>query len=95
MKKEDYPDLREIERYYLQARGEFLVAVLGDVIVGTIACDKLGESTYVLKRMFVDRRHRGLGIAQLLLDKLFDRITHRENNQAYSFFLSTKDSHSI
>lgn len=92
VKKEDFPDLQEIENYYAKENGLFLVAVVNGEIVGTIACNQLPGENFVLKRMFVNKNYRGLGIAQMLLNKLFE-LTITNNNIV--FFLSTKESEAI
>jgi len=95
VKKDDFPDLLNIEKYYSQSDGLFLLAIIDDVIVGTIACDKLNDDVYALKRMFVNKSYRKLGIAQALLDVLTSRIVQRNGTQNVSFYLSTKESEAI
>jgi len=95
VKKENFPDLNEIEKYYTKEKGLFLVSIVNDKIVGTIACEKLSHEHFVLKRMFVNRDYRRLGIAQMLLDKLFELITISIKDSNVSFFLSTKESDAL
>lgn len=95
VKKESFPDLQEIENYYPNAGGLFLLAVLNNNIVGTVACSKLNAHCFVLKRMFVKKMLRGEGVAQKLLDQLFDQIVYSNNTQNAIFFLSTKESEAI
>lgn len=95
VKKEDYPDLHNIEHYYNKAGRLFLVAEIDGVIVGTIASDKLTANHYVLKRMFVKHEYRGLGIAQTLLDKLFLECVYSRKNLNVSFYLSTKEDEAL
>lgn len=85
------PDLIDIENAYHADKGLFMVALHEGVIVGTIACSKLSNTQYVLKRMFVMRSHRRQGIAQLLLDALLNELIHVIDNNKLSLLLSTKE----
>lgn len=89
--REDFPDLYEIEKYYNKSDGLFLVAALDNTIVGSIACNKLNPTSYVLKRMFVKKEYRGLGIAQTLVDTLF-KIIYSKKEINIKFYLSTKEN---
>ena len=95
VKKEDFPDLREIEASYNDPGGLFLVALNVDQIIGAIACQKLNNTCFILKRMFVDKAFRGHGIAQLLLDRLWDKVVFSNGVQSTSFYLSTKENEAI
>lgn len=95
VKRENFPDLHDIEKHYTKSNGLFLVALVNDKIIGTIACNKLSNEHFVLKRMFVNKDYRRLGIAQMLLDQLFKLIAHPRKNESISFFLSTKESDAI
>ena len=83
---EDYPDLHKIEDYYSSKGGGFWVASNTETVIGTIAYDQLDKNIFVLKRMFVSKEWRGQGIAQRLLDTLFDKTP-----KDCIFYLSTKD----
>ncbi len=89
VKRENFPDLHDIEKYYSKESGLFLISIVNNKIVGTIACNRLSHENFVLKRMFIDRDYRRLGIAQMLLDKLFE-LSAISNNAL--FYLSTKES---
>ncbi len=82
---QDFPDLHHIKHYYHERGGLFLVALSGDKIIGTIACDTLSEEVFVLKRMFVHKEFRRKGVAQKLLDTLMGQKGSRG-----SWYLSTK-----
>lgn len=88
---EDYPDLQDIEQYYHQKGGSFLVVTRGDnEVIGTAAYDFLSDDIFILKRMFVKNNFRGMGIAQMLLDKLFQVF-----RKGATFYLSTKEDQAI
>ena len=87
---EDYPDLQKIEAYYQNQAGAFWVAVENQKIIGSIACSRLCESTFVLKRMFVKRNSRENGVAQALLDRLL-----KDFSSGTVFYLSTKEDLAI
>jgi len=95
VKKEDFPDLHDIEQYYQTVDGLFLVATIDNKIVATIACNKLKDKQFVLKRMFVKKDCRRFGIAQLLLDQLFNEIVYTKNISDITFYLSTKEKEAI
>jgi len=90
VKREDYPDLRHIESYYQNKGGQFWVAVADDKIIGTIACDRLNEDQYILKRMFVQKTVRGQGIAQRLLGRVLSHLPPQS-----SIYLSTKEGEAL
>lgn len=85
--RDDYPDLKDLEEYYHNKDGNFLVARINNEVVGTVACERINDSTYILKRMFVKNQYRGQGIAQALLDELM-----KDFSTGTSFFLSTNDA---
>lgn len=82
---QDFPDLHQILRFYSKEKGLFLVAVWKDKIIGTLACSKLMNDTFVLKRMFVHQDFRKNGIAQRLLEVLL------KEKMDETFYLSTKE----
>lgn len=94
VQRENFPDLQEIEKYYTKAGGSFFVAIVNHEIIGTIACDKLEQNHFVLKRMFVKKNYRGLGVAQSLLNELLNQAVFL-NNPTPLFFLSTKESEAV
>ena len=95
LKKKNFPDLQAIEKHYIRTQGAFLVATVEDKIVATVACNKLGARTFVIKRMFVNKQYRGFGVAQSLLNKLFSHIASNEKTNKVSFCLSTKEVDAI
>ncbi|MDP3531783.1 MAG: GNAT family N-acetyltransferase [Alphaproteobacteria bacterium] len=86
--QKDFPDLHQIEDFYQLKGGLFLVAVINEEIVGTIAYDKITDTVFILKRMFVRKDFRQLGVAQRLLDTLLEK---KISIPLCSFFLSTKE----
>lgn len=89
VKREDLPDLHHIEGSYILSGGMFIVATHEGSVIGTIACEKLDELTFVLKRMFLHKDYRGKGIAQALLDQLIAHVVH--DTDQVTFYLSTKE----
>ena len=73
----DQPDLLTINAFYQQKRGDFWVAMDGDVVVGTIALIDCGGTVGCIRKMFVKAEYRGKEhkIAQRLLDNLQDWAT--------------------
>jgi len=68
------PDLNEIPKFYQTNSGNFWVAELRDVIIGTISLLDIGDHKGALRKMFVHRNYRGkeFGVGQKLLDTLVD-----------------------
>ena len=68
------PDLHGIAGYYQINNGNFWVAKSGDQIIGTIALLDIGHQQAALRKMFVNRVHRGKawGVGQKLLTTLVD-----------------------
>ena len=90
VRDEDYPDLKHIQSYYHDRGGQFWVAELDGRVFGTIACDKLEGTQFVLKRMFVHNEARGQGIGQKLLDTIFRHLPSDS-----TVFLSTKEDEAL
>jgi putative acetyltransferase len=89
---EDYPDLQDVQKYYFEKGGAFFAAIEQRKLIGTIACDALGESNYALKRMFVHQDFRGKGVAQQLFNSL---LQQKIFSQEGSLYLSTKEDQAI
>src|SRR4030095_13957594 len=68
------PDLNEIPKFYQTNSGNFWVAELRDVIIGTISLLDIGDHKGALRKMFVHRNYRGkeFGVGQKLLGTLVD-----------------------
>lgn len=62
------PDLDNISDVYQKDKSNFWIAVDGDSVVGSIAIKNYGKNRAYLKRMYVDGKHRGTGLAKELLD---------------------------
>lgn len=71
---DDQPDLLDIPGFYQRGKGNFWVALDGDVVVGSISLLDIGNGQGALRKMFVNANYRGKehGVAQRLLDTLFD-----------------------
>ena len=89
VKRTDYPDLLDIEETYAAKGSRFFVADYQGAVIGTIAREELSPGHYVIKRMFVEKSHRGKGIAQRLLEEILKDIG------GSSVYLSTKRGEAI
>jgi GNAT superfamily N-acetyltransferase len=61
----------EIERigdYYASKQGAFFVAYAGDALAGMFGLEGLGAPSAELRRMYVEQKYRGSGLARLMLD---------------------------
>lgn len=63
-------DLDDIEQTYLSGRGTFLVLVDGEQIVGTGAVGHVDDDTCELRRMFLLRDYRPMGLGRPLAEAL-------------------------
>jgi GNAT superfamily N-acetyltransferase len=57
--KEDQPDLLDIENFYQHGNGNFWVALLEGIVVGTVALLDIGNHKTALRKMFVKQNYRG------------------------------------
>ncbi len=75
----DQPDLLNVDAFYRQGNGDFWIAVEGERVIGTIALKDIGSGQGALRKMFVDREHRGSdkGVAARLLEYLLNESTQR------------------
>ena len=70
IRREDQPDLNDIENFYRKGVGNFWVAVCGGEVVGTVSLLDIGDGRVALRKMFVEKEHRGKthGVASGLLN---------------------------
>ncbi|AWB45250.1 GNAT family N-acetyltransferase [Paenibacillus sp. CAA11] len=57
--KDDQPDLLDIPGVYQQGIGNFWIALVEGVVVGTIALLDIGRGNLALRKMFVAQEYRG------------------------------------
>lgn len=84
----DQPDLSDIDGFYRAGPGGFWVAEANGRIVGTIALKDIGTGQGALRKMFVAASHRGLGVADALLQTL---VAHAADNGFHAILLGTTD----
>lgn len=65
-------ELADMASYYAFPRGIFLLGRVDDHIAGTAGIRLLDNETAELKRVWVSPRHRGKGLAQVLLARALD-----------------------
>ena len=87
---EQQPDLHDIGGFYQREKGNFWIARDGTKVIGSIALLDIGNDQAALRKMFVvaDYRGREKGVAQGLLDKLFD---HARSCNLKEIYLGTTD----
>ena len=86
---DELPDIIDLHGTYVASgQGRFWVATRGAEVVGCIGVLRLAGPDFELRRMYVDPRHRGLGIAQRLLDVL---MTWCLANQVDKLYLETNE----
>ncbi|MBI4844866.1 MAG: GNAT family N-acetyltransferase [Candidatus Omnitrophica bacterium] len=64
----DY-DLTHIKEIYSGKRDVFFVAVIGNTVIGTVAIKEDDGNTALLRRIFVSREFRGIGLGRKLIIK--------------------------
>lgn len=69
----DQPDLLDIPHFYQQGKGNFWVALDGEILVGSLGLKDIGEGDLVLRKMFVAPAYRGpSAVAAHLLTQALD-----------------------
>ena len=66
-------DLDDIEGVY--KRGEYLIATIGNRVVGMGALRRVDGQTAEIKRMWVERELQGEGVGSRILDQLIHKAT--------------------
>jgi len=64
-------DLNDIQGYYIDNGGTFLVVLNGEQVIGSGALRKVDESTAELKRMWLLEEYHGQGIGYRLITQLY------------------------
>ncbi len=82
---ENQPDIIDINSFYINSGGDFLLAILDDQVIGTIGALKISESDYAIRKMFVAKDYRGSNykVAQQLLEKLISSLQAKNAHKAY------------
>lgn len=77
------PDLNNISGFYQINNGNFWIATVDNVVVGTIALLDIGGNRGALRKMFVKAAYRGknYGIGQKLLDTLLEWARDKAFNE--------------
>ena len=70
----DQPDLHNIPGFYQKNHGNFWVAMVDEMVIGTISLLDIGNGQAALRKMFVNKEYRGpkFNVAAKLLEALFD-----------------------
>jgi N-acetylglutamate synthase-like GNAT family acetyltransferase len=81
----DQPDLQNIPSFYQRERGNFWVALHGQVVVGSVALLDIGDGQGALRKMFVRQAYRGEphGVARRLLKALLAWARERAFREIY------------
>lgn len=87
--KETYSDydIRHINEVYGGKRDLFLVAIIGNSVIGTIAVKEDDKNTALLRRIFVNPEFRGIGLGKKLVIKAIEFC--EKNNYRVVNFCST------
>lgn len=89
---EQQPDIIDVNSFYLNSGGDFLIALHDNQVIGTIAALKISDSDYAIRKMFVAKDFRGKDykVAQHLLDRL---ISSLQAKNAHKTYLGTIDKY--
>lgn len=70
---EQQPDLMDIDTFYRHGSGNFWTAIAEGEVVGTVALLDIGQGRSALRKMFVKKEFRGVGlsVSRRLLDTAF------------------------
>lgn len=80
-------DINNISKVYGGKRDLFLVAILGNSVVGTIAIKEDDKNCALLRRIFVSSEFRGIGLGKKLILKAIEFC--EKNNYSVINFCST------
>lgn len=86
LEEEDKFTLNNPDIAYLQQGGFVFYAQYRNEIVGCIALKRLDEDTFEFAKLFIDPKHRNLGIATKLIDRCISRC---KENEAKELWLQT------
>jgi len=78
---EEQPDLRDIKGFF--KNGNFLIALDQEKVIGTIGLVDIDNSNGALRKMFVHKDYRGMGVAQQLLEQLLLWAAQRNYTTIY------------
>lgn len=87
--KETYSDfdIKNIQDIYGGKKDLFLVAVIGNSVIGTIAIKEDDKNSALLRRIFVSSEFRGIGLGKKLIVKAIEFC--EKNNYSVINFCST------
>ncbi len=87
---DNQPDLNNISGFYQVNNGNFWVAKIDNLIIGTISLLDIGNNQGALRKMFVNKNYRGkeYGVGQKLLDTL---LNWTKKNNIDEIFLGTTE----
>ena len=82
---DDQPDLKNIEQYYQNNKGNFWIALQDEQVLGTIALVDIDNQQLALRKMFVKNGYRGqpLNIGQSLLNTAINWAKQRLITEIY------------
>lgn len=82
---DDQPDLKNIEQYYQNNKGNFWIALQDEQVLGTIALVDIDNQQLALRKMFVKSGYRGqpLNIGQSLLNTAINWAKQRLITEIY------------
>ena len=86
--KEDQPDICNIKDFYQKGNGNFWLAIYNDKVVGTQGLLDIGNNQAVLRKLFVNKDFRKIGITSLLYKETLKWAKEKNFNQ---IFLGTTD----
>ena len=69
----DIQELHNPEEFVLKSGGAILVALLGDIVIGTCALINNGEGVYEMVKMAVDEAYRGYGAGRKLCEAIIEK----------------------
>ncbi len=69
----DVQELHNPEEFILKGGGAIIVAVLGEMVIGTCALINNGNGVYEMVKMGVDETYRGYGIGRKLCEGIIEK----------------------
>ncbi|HDQ16408.1 MAG TPA: GNAT family N-acetyltransferase [Bacteroidetes bacterium] len=81
-------DLADIEKFYSENNGIFLIATVEEIIVGTVSCIRISDDILEMKRLYVNQTYWGKGVAQ----RLYSEILIYANKNKYKKIILYTDN---
>ena len=82
------PDLNSISKFYQKNKGNFWIAIKDNSVLGTIGLISLNDEIGVIRKMFVNKEYRGIGLSH---DLMLTLLSYAKTRGLERIYLGTID----